>query len=229
MAFSAKHISIEDTGFFAPVVKDYVGADKALRSFYDHEVSISGVKAAIEKRAGFKFDRQLLSNVLTAQYQKVEVHAEVQKNLSLLTHENTFTVCTAHQPNIFTGHLYFVYKILHAIRLADELSKSITGKNFVPVFYMGSEDADLEELGSIEIDGKAYQWHTDQKGAVGRMKVDKALISLIDEISLQVSVQPFGAEVVNVLRDAYRLNETIEESTFRLINEMFGRFGLVVL
>ncbi len=229
MAFSAKHISIEDTGFFAPVIKDYVGAAGDLRGFYDHEVSISGVKAAIEKRAGFKFDRELLSKVLSAQYQKVEMHSEVQKNLSLLSQENTFTVCTAHQPNIFTGHLYFVYKILHAVRLADELSKSIDGKNFVPVFYMGSEDADLEELGSIEIDGKAYHWNTDQKGAVGRMKVDKALISLIDEISLQISVQPYGEEVVGMLRNAYRLNETVEDSTFRLINEMFGRFGLIVL
>ena len=54
-----------------------------------------------------------------------------------------------HQPNIFTGYLYFVYKILHTVKLAAELKQQMPGMNFVPVFYMGSEDADLEELGKF--------------------------------------------------------------------------------
>ena len=40
-----------------------------------------------------------------------------------------------------------------AIKLADFFSKEIPGSHFVPVFYMGSEDADLDELGHIYIEG----------------------------------------------------------------------------
>ncbi|RYG01403.1 MAG: bacillithiol biosynthesis cysteine-adding enzyme BshC, partial [Chitinophagaceae bacterium] len=229
MAFSAKHISIKQSGFFTTIINDYVDGEAALKEFYIHPVNVDGIKAAIKERSDCNFDRKLINEVLSNQYSKVGIHPEVQKNLALLSDENTFTVCTAHQPNIFTGHLYFVYKILHAVRLAESLSKNIEGKNFVPVFYMGSEDADLEELGTIEVGGKTYRWNTGQKGAVGRMKVDNKLISLIDEISSQVSVQPYGVEIVQLLRNAYRLGETIEVSTFRLVNELFGRFGLIIL
>ena len=44
---------------------------------------------------------------------------------------------------------------------------------------MGSEDADLEELNHVVVDGKKYVWNTKQKGAVGRMKVDDSLLKLI--------------------------------------------------
>ena len=75
--------------------------------------------------------------------------------------------------------IYFIYKILHAIKLADEL-KDLPENDFVPVYYMGSEDADLEELGEVTINGEKYEWDTKQKGAVGRMKIDKAL-KLLEE------------------------------------------------
>jgi uncharacterized protein YllA (UPF0747 family) len=68
--------------------------------------------------------------------------------------EDTFTITTAHQNNIFTGPLYFIYKILHAIKLADHLNTIIPEHKFVPLFYIGSEDADLEELNHISVDGK---------------------------------------------------------------------------
>ncbi len=93
-----------------------------------------------------------------------------------LSQENTFTICTAHQPNIFTGHLYFIYKILHTIKLAEELSTQLPEYNFVPVYFMGSEDADLDELDHVVVDGKKYKWETKQTGAVGRMKVDSKLM-----------------------------------------------------
>src|SRR5262249_39082453 len=136
---------------------------------------------------------------------------------------------TAHQPNIFTGHLYFIYKILHAIKLAAFLKAEIPHHKFVPVFYMGSEDADLEELGQIQLFGEKYKWDTTQTGAVGRMKVDKALLKLIDQISGQLTVLPHGEELMKLIRAAYKDGDTIEKATFKLINDLFGEYGLVVL
>ncbi|MFX8381803.1 bacillithiol biosynthesis BshC, partial [Acinetobacter baumannii] len=78
--------------------------------------------------------------------------------------------------NIFTGPLYFIYKILHTVKLAEELKTAVPENNFVPVYYMGSEDADLDELGFINLNGEKLIWNTKQTGAVGRMRVDKAFI-----------------------------------------------------
>ena len=118
----------------------------------------------------------------TDQYKDLNDCDSVKANIHALSDENTFTICTAHQPNIFTGHLYFIYKILHTIKLADSLKKELPEYNFVPVFFMGSEDADLEELNHIVIDGEKYEWETKQTGAVGRMKVDDNLLKLIEKI-----------------------------------------------
>ncbi|RYF39602.1 MAG: bacillithiol biosynthesis BshC, partial [Cytophagaceae bacterium] len=91
------------------------------------------------------------------------------QNIESLASTDTYTICTAHQPVIFTGTLYFIYKILHAVKLAADCEKQFPGKKFVPVYYMGSEDADLEELGKIYMGTEKIAWDTKQKGAVGRM------------------------------------------------------------
>ena len=149
--------------------------------------------------------------------------------MNLLLKENTFTVTTAHQPNIFTGPLYFFYKILHTIHLAAELKKQFPEHNFVPVYYMGSEDADLQEVGSYTLAGEAYHWNTKQKGAIGRMKVDDELIKLLQNLEGYWLVQPAGKEALDVLKQAYQKGKTISEATLYLVHAYFGKYGLVVL
>ena len=148
--------------------------------------------AVPEARQELPIDRAVLVSALQDQYQHVPATAPVSANISAAgQRDNTFTVCTAHQPAIFTGHLYFIYKILHAIRLAAWLKAQYPEFDFVPVFYMGSEDADLDELGHIYLGGETLVWDTRQTGAVGRMKT-KGLDKLLYRIEGELSVQPFG-------------------------------------
>ena len=165
---------------------------------------------------------------LVRQYQGMQTHSRVTANIERLADDNTFTICTAHQPGIFTGHLYFVYKILHAIKLADLLNEKMPQYHFVPVYYIGSEDADLEELGQIHLDGKKFVWETNQTGAVGRMNT-KGLEKIITEIEGQLSMQPHGRELVAILKRCYLENPDIQSSTFALVNELFAEYGLIVL
>ncbi len=229
MSFRAHHLPYRHTKSFSNIVYDYVDGAEILKPFYAFNADLQGFASAIENRKQFPVDRMALTEELKRRYNGFPVAEKLRENLQLLGSANCFTVCTAHQPNIFTGHLYFVYKILHAIRLSEELKRQFPENDFVPVYFMGSEDADLEELGEVTIAGKKRQWNTAQSGAVGRMKVDKALVSLIDEIGGQLGVLPFGNEVVALLREHYVIGRTIEESTFGLVNAMFGSYGLVVL
>jgi bacillithiol biosynthesis cysteine-adding enzyme BshC len=208
---------------------DYLKGEDKLRSFYNHPVSVDGIKAAIKERKKYPTDRKLLVAELEKQYANEKITTRQQSNIKLLGSANTFTITTAHQPNIFTGHLYFVYKILHAVRLAEFLKQEIKGCDFVPVFYMGSEDADLEELGHVYINGIKHEWKTNQAGAVGRMKVDKALIKVLDDISGEITVHPFGKEIIDQVKACYTEGSTIEQATFKLINGLFGEYGLLVL
>jgi bacillithiol synthase len=223
------HIDYADTGFFSKLVLDYLGGSEQLSSFYKYSADINGIKKAIEDRTHFNYDRTTLVAALKTQYKNVELSDKVTGNLSLLLNTNTYTVTTAHQPNIFTGPLYFIYKILHAIKLAETLKQSFPDNDFVPVYYMGSEDADLDELGHFTVAGKRYEWKTKQTGAVGRMKIDKAFLSLITELEGQLIVEPFGNEMVSIFKSHYKEGSTLQECTLSLVNALFGAYGLIVL
>jgi bacillithiol synthase len=229
MNFTATAFAYRKTGHYSGIVLDYLEKKEQLHPFYSQPVSETGIKAAMAERKLYPTDRKLLVEVLQQQYTGVNPGTPQQQNIKLLNNHNCFTVTTAHQPNIFTGHLYFFYKILHTIKLCEKLKTAMPENDFVPVFYMGSEDADLEELGHIYINGIKHEWKTKQTGAVGRMKVDKELIKILVDIEGELTVQPFGKEIIDQMKDCYTEGATIEQATFKLINALFGEFGLIVL
>ncbi|MEO6668793.1 MAG: bacillithiol biosynthesis cysteine-adding enzyme BshC, partial [Ferruginibacter sp.] len=229
MKFKSHYIPYHKTGAFSRLILDYLAGESSLKEFYEHEPDTAGIKKAIKDRKKYPYNRSLLVTELQKQYAGFEVNSKVTENINSLLQENTFTICTAHQPNIFTGHLYFIYKILHAIKLADKLNNKIKTAHFVPVYYMGSEDADLQELGEVTINGKKYEWKTAQKGAVGRMKVDKLFIDLLHEIEGQLSVEKHGDEILSLVKHSYSIGKTIEQATFELVNKLFEEKGLVIL
>lgn len=229
MHSNATQLSYRQTNAFSRIAVDYAEQSESLQPFYTYAPTLDGIKKAIEARKDFPTNRKVLMQELTKQYASITSTTAVQQNINALLQENTFTVTTAHQNNIFTGPLYFIYKILHAIKLAAHLKEVMPENNFVPVYYIGSEDADLDELNHIQLDGKKMIWATNQTGAVGRMKIDKGLLQLITEIDGQLSVLPYGKEVVELLKSCYQNGDDIQTATFKIVNELFGRFGLLVL
>lgn len=226
---TANYLPYESTGYFSRIVSDYLSQSPLLKPFYRHTADLDGIKASVTARQSFPTNRVLLVEVLQQQYVGLQVTKKVEANIQLLADKNSFTVTTAHQPNIFTGPLYFIYKILHTVKLADELHTEMPQYKFVPVYYMGSEDADLDELGYVNVGGQKLVWETKQTGAVGRMKVDKALLKLIDAIYGQAGVLPFGNELTDLLKRCYTEGKTIQQATLELVNALFGEYGLLVL
>lgn len=115
---------------------DYIDQDDAIKPFMSSPPSLLGIQQAIEARKAFKTNRSVLVQELKKQYDGVETSDKVTKNIESLLSDNTFTITSAHQNNIFTGPLYFIYKILHSIKLADNLKTSLPQYDFVPVFIL---------------------------------------------------------------------------------------------
>ncbi|MEO6961238.1 MAG: bacillithiol biosynthesis cysteine-adding enzyme BshC [Puia sp.] len=228
MNFTANKLPYEQTGYFSRLVTDYLKGGDFLKSFYAHPVSLPGLEAAIHAREKFPTRRDMLVQVLQDQYQDQPGNDRVNNHIRQLSEKNTFTVTTAHQPAIFTGSLYFIYKILHVIKLAAELSVRYPDKKFIPVYFMGSEDADLDELGHIYLDQEKMVWNTDQTGAVGRMQ-PKGLEEILQRIEGEYATQPFGPELIQLLKSCYLESDTIQSATFRLLHRLFGDYGLIVL
>jgi bacillithiol biosynthesis cysteine-adding enzyme BshC len=225
----ANRLPYRQTGYFTKTVLDYIDQSAGLKPFFTYPPSLSGIQKIIEARQQFKNNRPILVAELKKQYASVTTSDKVQQHIDSLLSTNTFTITTAHQNNIFTGPLYFIYKILHAIRLAEYLQTSLPDYKFVPVYYIGSEDADLDELNNIHLGGQKIAWNTKQKGAVGRMKIDKELVKLITQIEGQLGVQPHGKEIVSLLKEFYKEGTDVQTATFKFVNALFGEYGLIVL
>ena len=229
MKFNATQIPYQATGLFSQLVRDYVEGKKTALDFVEYAPNFEGVQKAMGARKGFVVNRPLLVEVLKAQYTLVPSTKAVDDNVNALSADNTFVVTTAHQPNIFTGPLYFFYKIIHTIQLAADLKKQFPENNYVPVYYMGSEDADIDEVGSFYLGGDKLQWNTKQTGAIGRMKVDDALLNLVKNMEGYWSVKHQGKDAMGSLSNAYQKGITINEATLRLVHSYFGQYGLVVI
>lgn len=227
---SFTYVSYPETGFFSHLVNDYLTNNPNIQTFYAYTPDEAGLAKAINERKNYPVNRQVLVDVLYRQYQNLEISAQTSVNIDLLGLDNTYTICTAHQPNLLTGYLYFIYKILHAIKLAEELNETYADKNFVPVYYMGSEDNDIEELGTFRFRGDKYVWDGDgQHGAVGRMDT-KGLKKIFNEL-----FKVFGPpgkncdDLQNIITIAYLKHKTIGEATQYLVNALFGKYGLIVI
>ncbi len=99
--------------------------------------------------------------------------SEAQRaNLDLLEKETTFTITTGHQLTLFGGPMFLLYKVLHVVRLAEAFNASQQDYKAVPVFWMASEDHDVDEIRSANLFGKTLTWPTEQRGAVGRFNLE---------------------------------------------------------
>ncbi|MFT4017404.1 MAG: bacillithiol biosynthesis cysteine-adding enzyme BshC [Agriterribacter sp.] len=228
MNYTSRGIRHEKTKAFSHLATDYIEQNDFLKNFYSHSPSLQGLHDAIIDKQNSGLNRALLVEALTEQYNNTDTSEKVLENIQQLSLENTFTVCTAHQPNIFTGYLYFVYKILHAVKIAAELKEKYPEHNFVPVYYMGSEDNDLEELNHINLNGDRLTWQTTQTGAVGRMHT-KGMAGVIEQISGQLSIFEHGPALIAALKAAYLKSATVQEATFKLVDFFFKEYGVIVL
>ena len=167
----ATYIDYSDTNSFSETLLSYLSKDNRLESFISCWPELKNFDELISKRKNI--DRSLLVKVLQQQYsdQRYQSQASnlVNKNISLLAHSNTFTITTGHQLNIFTGPLYFIFKIVTAINLANELKEAHPDKHFVPVYWMATEDHDFEEINHTYIKEQKFFWDENVSGATGRI------------------------------------------------------------
>ena len=128
MDCSTQYLPYEKTGYFSKIVQDYLQQHENLKPFYLHETNMGGVEAAMQARDLHPVNRKLLVEELNSQYQGMATSEKLQQNIQALQLSNAYTITTAHQPNIFTGPLYFIYKIVHTIKLAEELTVAFPEK-----------------------------------------------------------------------------------------------------
>jgi len=223
-----KKLSYQETGRFSTLVLDYINQKKSVKDFISEFPTIKNFHKQIDKKSNDVVDRELLYEVLQEQNSKIELSKSSQCNLNLLKNKNTYTVTTGHQLCIFTGPLYFIYKIISTINLVNSLKSEYPSYNFIPVFWLASEDHDFEEISSINIFNKKVLWKTDQKGSVGRMKLDDFDL-VLEELDNIMGNDSNYLNLKEVFINSYNKQNSLTDATRFLINHLFGSYGLLVI
>ena len=226
-------IPYKDTGYFSNIILDYLSEKSKIESFYSYNPTIKGFKEAIDKRHFSDSNREILVEALQNQYQndsiKLKSDSPVTINIDSLINSNTFSVTTGHQLCLFTGPLYFIYKIVSTVKLCKELSKQYPDQNFVPVYWMATEDHDFEEISHFKVGDKKFTWKTDQKGAVGRMKITE-LKQVFDEFSNWLPELSNNAnELRQLFENAYLKHSNLAAATRYLVHQLFKDSGVIIV
>ncbi|CAL2061413.1 bacillithiol biosynthesis cysteine-adding enzyme BshC [Tenacibaculum sp. 190524A05c] len=224
------YIPFQKTGFFSTMMCDYLEKSDKLSPFYGNFPSIENFENQInQKQQSYSESTRLqLVTSLKEQYQKVTPSEETLKNIALLESKNTFTVTTGHQLNLFTGPLYFLYKIISAINLAEELSDTYTDYNFVPVYWMATEDHDFDEINYFNFKGTKVQWNSNEEGAVGRFSTD-GLDKVFNEFQKHLGTSKNAEFLKELFSNGYLKYDNLADATRYIANELFAEYGLIII
>lgn len=223
-----KTVTYKKTGYYSKTVTDYLSQNEQIKEYYGLYPTKENFKKQIAEKSKTKSNRKTLVEVLTKQYKNIPTSKKTAQNIQQLLQENTYTITTGHQLNLYTGPLYFLYKIITTINLCETLKADNPEQNFVPIYWMATEDHDFEEIQYFNIKNEKIIWDRKSTGAVGRLKT-KSLETVLEKITKQFGTSINGKRLIKLFKDSYLENDTLSEATRYLTNELFKEYGLVII
>ncbi len=223
-------IPFRDTNYFSSLICDYLDRKPELQPFYNRFPTLENFGAQIEeKQKSFSIEnRKVLVKALENQYKGVAITEATEQNISVLENASTFTITTGHQLNLFTGPLYFLYKIVSTINLTRVLKEKYPQQDFVPIYWMATEDHDFDEINYFNLFGKKIQWNRQDGGAVGVFDT-KGLDKVFEIFSAEIGVGTNAEHLKSLFKKAYLKHTNLAEATRYIANELFGTYGLVIV
>ena len=227
-------LTYKSTRQFSDLVLDYLEGRHQLRPFFNRAPDLEQVKAQIqEKSQNFSpSSRAKLVQALIGQYQDFFLGESFDQRVKLaiqaLSSEKTFTVTTGHQLNLFTGPLYFLYKIFGAINLAEQYAAQNPGYRFLPVFWLASEDHDFEEIAHFRTGAHKINWPKQGAGPVGRLMCTD-LDEVLNTLDKLWGGTVIGRSMLDLFKSVYIPELTLAQATRKLVHELFKDYDLIII
>lgn len=223
------HHEVPD-GYYGKLADAWLSGDEELQKLYP--VTESEIPHICRQYSQFdESGREILFQALIQQYEGIDVHPNVAANLQKLRERNSFTVTTGQQIHIFLGPAFFIYKIASVIRHARRLQARFPDKNFIPVFWMATEDHDVAEISSLRVFGNSYNWVAPEGVPTGRLSTQglEQLSELWIEMGRKENLPADIRDIFQLFKTAYSRFSTLSSATRFIINALFGKYGLLVI
>jgi bacillithiol synthase len=224
-------ISYQKSGYFSKLMNDYLDEKSNLKALYNRFPNLENFKGQLEEKSNNYNEngkRQVLVDSVNKQYKDFEISESTSNNIHLLNKSNTFTITTGHQLNLFTGPLYFLYKIISTINLCEQLKREYPNQNFIPIYWMATEDHDFVEINHFWFKGRKVAWQKDSLGPVGRLSTE-GLETVYQQFSTELGLGENAAFLKNLFQKGYVKHSNLADATRFIANELFKEKGLVIL
>ena len=184
-------------------------------------------------------NRKKLKPILEKQYANISKSDKTNKNIELLSKDNTLAIVTGQQLGILGGPLYTFYKIITIIKLSNFLNERYDDFNFVPVFWLAGDDHDFNEVRAISVIDKdnniktvGYKEEIDPEEAklsIGKIKFDETIEEFFSTLNDSLRDTEFKQPLLEELKNYYKTDETFTTAFQKLIHSVFDEYGLVIL
>src|ERR1039458_6017339 len=148
--------------------------------------------------------------------------------LERLAQPGTVAVMTGQQVGLFSGPCYTIYKVLHAVKLAQWLSAN--GVAAVPVFWLATEDHDFAEVNHAWVFGPSHAPEKlEMRRLAGEQPVgDVALVAPpVVELRAALHGLPFGEEIADLVEETYRGGSTMGKAFGELLRRLLAKFDIL--
>jgi bacillithiol biosynthesis cysteine-adding enzyme BshC len=209
---------------------DYLDRTPSVQPFYPRSANFLSWAADEGGRVNYPADRRKrVAEILERQNKSWDASAKTLENIARLR-DGALAVVTGQQVGLFGGPAFSIYKALTAVKLAQEASK--LGVNCVPVFWLATEDHDLDEVNDVGIlspDGQLERFsiptHGDKDLPVGGVTLGKE----ISEVVARAEGLLGESEVAKLLAECYRPGETFGTAFAMLFARLFADLGVILL
>ena len=220
---------------------DYLNSFPRLDDFFHYPPRLIEVlKQRIDDlQADYSFNRQALVSALRQRNGSLGAPSRTMDFIQELEQEETMVLVSGQQAGVMTGPLYTVYKALATIKLVERL-RTEEGLQVVPLFWVASEDHDLQEVARIKFMTRENRLEElglfslpQPSPAVGHLPLGGALVlneleEMLDAFEAGVIATEFTPEIMELLRETLASSSDLVEWFSRLMLALFGDRGLII-
>jgi len=212
------------------LLRDYLQSHERVSAFFQHQPGLQNILKVARALEYPDARRAEVAAVLRQQNELLGAGPATFANLSRFE-KGAVAVVSGQQVGLFSGPGYAVYKAIAAVRIAKDLTEQ--GVDAVPVFWMATEDHDLDEVRrtTFFIDGKLIEFELPQ-GAGNGAPVGRVPLGAEVEALQQAAVTSLGGEqgeLATLLNECYRAEETYGSGFGKLFARLLKHAGLILL
>jgi len=209
--------------------------DRVARFYNGSPYETSSYQALAAKLRGRSLDRRELIEILARQNQAFGCGEPTLANIERLKQPETLAVVTGQQAGLFSGPAFTLYKALTAIRLAQSLTEG--GQPSVPVFWLATEDHDLEEVAETATLDEDYNLiplrdrgeRPAPRSSVGFVKFTEEIQAAEQQLESSLPAGPPRERLLQDLRETFQPGATWTSAFARFMARLFSRWGVILL